>query len=214
MECITLPEPRNRQRLEEGVGEQVEHGGHDREEHDLADTRAQGHEHVAKLADGGVGQHAFQVVLGEGDQGGHQGGGCADDADDHGHQRVVEDQRGRAGDEVNAGGDHGGGVDEGRDGRGAFHGVGQPDIEGDLGTLGGGGPEQQQSDAELGGGGHHPQVRFAQDIVVADVVAVGSVPHPEDGDGESDVADPVHQERLLGGGGGGGLGVPEADEEV
>ena len=40
-----------------------------------------------------------------------------------------------AGDHVDAGGDHGGGVDQGADRRGAFHGVGQPDVEGNLGAT-------------------------------------------------------------------------------
>ena len=49
-------------------------------------------------------------------------------------------------DHVDAGGDHGGGVDERGDRRGAFHGVGQPDVERDLRGLAGGADEQQQAD--------------------------------------------------------------------
>ena len=51
-----------------------------------------------------------------------------------------------AGDHVDAGGDHGGGVDERGDGRGAFHGVGQPDVERKLRALAGGAEEQAERD--------------------------------------------------------------------
>ena len=51
--------------------------------------------------------------------------------------RAIKEQM-RAGDHVDAGGDHGGGVDERGDGRGAFHGVGQPDVERKLRAFAGG----------------------------------------------------------------------------
>ncbi len=51
-----------------------------------------------------------------------------------------------AGDHVDAGGDHGGGVDERGDRRGAFHGVGEPDVERDLRGLAGGSDDEQKSD--------------------------------------------------------------------
>ena len=41
--------------------------------------------------------------------------------------------------------DHGRGVDQGGDRRGAFHGVGQPDVERKLRRLAAGADEQQQS---------------------------------------------------------------------
>ena len=59
--------------------------------------------------------------------------------------RAVE-ERVAARDHVDAGGDHGGGVDERGDGRGAFHRVGQPDVEGDLRGLAGGAEDEQQGD--------------------------------------------------------------------
>ena len=49
------------QRLEEGVGDQVEHG------RDVG-PGAGGGDHEAKLADGRIGQHLLDVVLAEGDQ--------------------------------------------------------------------------------------------------------------------------------------------------
>ena len=57
---------------------------------------------------------------------------------------VEEDVAAR--DHVDAGGDHGGGVDEGGDRRGAFHRVGQPDVERDLRGFAGGAEDQEQGD--------------------------------------------------------------------
>src|SRR5687767_9666333 len=95
-------------------------------------------EHVAELADGGVGEDALNVVLDEGDGGGENGGDGADGGDDgEGCGGELVEAVG-AGDHVHAGGDHGGGVDEGGYRGGALHGVGQPHVEGDLGGLAGG----------------------------------------------------------------------------
>ncbi len=56
-----------------------------------------------------------------------------------------------AGDEVDAGGDHGGGVDEGAHGRRAGHGVGQPGLEGELrGLADGAGQDQEGDDGQRG----------------------------------------------------------------
>ena len=52
------------QRLEERVREQVEHAGDDAQQR----AGAQAQEHVAQLADRGIGQHALQIGLREGDQ--------------------------------------------------------------------------------------------------------------------------------------------------
>ena len=129
------------QGLEEGVSEDVEDSGGE-----CADAERE--EHVAELGDGGVGEHALDVVLNEADGGGEDSGEGADDGDCfHGSRGEHEDGVG-AGHHVNAGGDHGGGVDEGRNGRGAFHGVGQPDIQRKLGGLAAGSDKQ-----EKGGGG-------------------------------------------------------------
>ena len=127
------------QRLEECVRDEVEDGrgiGRD----------AAGEKHVAQLRDGGVGEDALDVVLDKADGGGKEGRGRADDGDDGEREgRAVEEEM-SAGDHVDAGGDHGGGVDERGDGRGAFHGVGQPDVERKLRALAGGAEQQAEAD--------------------------------------------------------------------
>ena len=57
------------QRLEEGVGDEVEHA-----HGDAAEAEA-GH-HVAELRDGGVGEDALDVVLRDGDERGEDRGGA------------------------------------------------------------------------------------------------------------------------------------------
>ena len=113
-----------------------------------------GHEHVAQLGDRGVGEDALDVGLGDADGGGEEAGEGADDGD--GQQRdgrAAEDEVGAA-HHVDAGGDHGGGVDERGDRRGALHRVGQPDVEGDLRALAGGADQHEQADGgEDSGGG-------------------------------------------------------------
>ena len=84
------------------------------------------------------------------------------------HERVD------AGDEEDAGGDHGGGVDEGANGGGALHRVGQPDVEGDLAGFAGGSAEDE--DADGGGDGE------AEDGGLGDEVGEGEgfeAPAPE-----------------------------------
>ena len=105
-------------RLEEGVGDEVEHARH-------VGPRSQGSEHVAKLADSRIGQYPFDVVLGQGDGAGKEGG----EGTDEGHYRHLgsaghsDEQREGASHQVDAGRDHRRGVDEGADRGRAFHGV-------------------------------------------------------------------------------------------
>ena len=127
------------QGLEEGVREQVE-------DRDPVRADAQRQEHVAKLADGGVGEHALDIVLHQPDGGGEDRGERAHRGDDGQHLRRELEQRGRARHHVDAGRDHGGGVDQGGDRRGAFHGVGQPDVERKLRGFAGGADEQAERD--------------------------------------------------------------------
>ena len=71
------------------------------------------------------------------------------EAADQGHGvlrlRRSDEQRRAAGNHVDAGRDHRGRVDQGADGRGAFHRVGQPDMQRKLGALAAGPGQQQQA---------------------------------------------------------------------
>ena len=126
------------ERLEEGVREHVEDPG------DVV-AGPDGQEHVPELGDRRVGERLFDVVLGAGDGGRQEGGPCPDARITAVRGGVVQ-HRCHPGHEVDAGGDHRGGMDQGRDRRRAFHGVGQPDVERDLGRLPDGAHEQQQRD--------------------------------------------------------------------
>ena len=72
---MTLPEPRNEQRLEEGVRHQMEQAG------DPA-ADAQGQHHVTELADRRIGQHFLDVGHHDGDGGGDEQRDAAGVGDD------------------------------------------------------------------------------------------------------------------------------------
>ena len=127
------------QGLEEGVRDNVPHGG-------AECAGAGGEKHVAELRNGGVSENFLDIPLRHADRRGQHGGDETHHGDDvHGDGRLHED-RGRAAHHVDAGGDHGGGVDERRDGRGAFHRVRQPDVKGNLRAFARGAHHQQQAD--------------------------------------------------------------------
>ena len=143
------------------------------------------------------------------------------------HGRVVADeQRPAAGDHVDAGRHHRGGVDQGRHGRRAFHRVGQPDVERELGRLAERAEHQQERDPaagpccwNVGQGavvGRRP-VRAGRCgcrplAEVADGAEGQEAEH--DAQAEPEVADAVDEERLLGRLAGGGLVVVVADQQV
>ena len=197
------------QALEEAVGHEMEDGG-DQGAH------AQRREHVAQLGQRGVGQHALDVLLGERDGRGEDGREDADRGDQDERLWCMGEDGAAAGDEVDAGVDHRGGVDEGADRRRALHRVRQPDVERELGALAHGAAEQQQADAD-----HHPRLDLAQlELLRQEREDLGEVqradrgPDGHDAQREAEVADAVDQERLLGGQGRAALAVPEADEQV
>ena len=119
---MTVPAPRNSKRLEEGVGEQVEHRRAVRAD-------AGGEEHVAELRAGRISDHPLDVVLGAADGRREDAGRSADLGDDVHRGRGLFEHRRQSADHEHAGGDHRRGVDESADRSWAFHRVGQPGVE-------------------------------------------------------------------------------------
>ena len=139
---MTEPGPEEQERLEERVGDQV------------VDARRVGahpdaDEHVAQLAHRRVGQDPLDVGLDEPDRRREDRGQDADPGDHvEGHAGPLEERVG-ARHQIDAGGHHGRGVDQRRDRRRALHGVGEPDVERQLGRL----PARAQEEEEADGGG-------------------------------------------------------------
>ena len=118
--------------LEEGVGEEVEEGGRPRPD-------AERHDHVAELGHRRVGEHLLDVVLHERQAGPAEDRDAADDGEQVDARRAdaeaLEEDAVEAPDHVDAGHDHGGGVDQGGHRGRAGHGVGQPGVEDELARL-------------------------------------------------------------------------------
>ena len=205
--------PEKQQRLEEGVRQQVEHG------HRI-DAHAGGHEHVTQLRAGGIGDHPLDVVLHQAHGRGEEGGGRADVDDEHLGLGGVFEQRRHAHHQEHPGGDHGGGVDQRRNRRRAFHGIRQPGVQEQLRRLAHGADEQQEGqqvgrvpirpeEVDPGLGQHRAGGEY--------VVETDRIHHPEqaeDAQGEAEVPHPVDDEGLDRGGICRGLAVVEADQQV
>ena len=119
--------------------------------HQVEDCRrisrnATAEEHVSKLRNRGVREHALDVGLHEGD-GGREDRSCrADNGNDAQCEwRAVKDEV-SAGDHVDAGRDHGSRVDERGDRSWAFHRVRQPYVEWKLRALAGCSNQQAEGD--------------------------------------------------------------------
>ncbi len=189
------------QRLEERMRHQMEHPVRVR-----ADARAE--EHVADLRHRRVRDHAFDVDLYECDQSGdEQRERTHARRDELDRARLLEDRM-RARDQVDARGDHGGGVDKGRDRRRAFHRVRQPGVQRDLRGLRGGAAEQTERD-EVHRGRREVDVEGRRKRE-----RPGVQDQHEEGERHRRVADRVHHERFLRGGHGSRTLVPEADQQI
>ena len=97
---------------------------------------ADGEEHVADLAHRRVGEHPLDVDLDDRDCRSEQGGDRADDRNRGMRVRGYVVQRMHPPHEIDAGGDHGCGVDQGAHRSGAFHGVREPRVQRELRRLG------------------------------------------------------------------------------
>src|SRR6185312_2327859 len=192
------------ERLEKGVRHEVEHG-------DIGPAAPEGDEHEAELADGGIGEDFLDIGLGDGHEAGEDGGDEANDGDDE--HRPIGDfkERQEPGTEVDAGDDHGGGVDEGADGRRALHGIGEPHVKRDLRAFAHAAEEDKHDADEEVGVADLPGLRLVNDVL--DVEGPGSFPEKDDADEEPNIADACGDERLFCGLGGAALFPVEADEE-
>ena len=200
-------------RLEEGMGEQVEH------RHRI-DAHPGGHEHVAQLRTGRIGDHALDVVLHQPDRGRKEGCGGANDNDHRlGIGGIFKDRR-HAADQEDARRHHGGGMDQRRHRGGAFHRVRQPGVQEQLCRLAHR-PDEQQHANQVGRvplGPQEADVGFRQDRTGGkDIVKAHRIHQEEqreDPQGEAEVAHPVHDEGLHRGGIGAGFPVVEPDQQI
>ena len=194
------------QRLEERMGHEVEHPGRVR-------AGADADEHVTELGHGGIREHALDVPLLEGDGGGEQRRERADPRDHGTAERRQREQHPTTGHQIDARGDHGGGVDQRGDGRRALHRVGEPDVQGDLGRLAGTAEEQEE--------GHRRHDRPARHESAGRLGEDGlEIERSETREDEKhrhekpEVPDAVDDERLLARVGVDLVVEPEADEQV
>ena len=193
------------ERLEERVGDEVEH-------REPVGSDAGADEHVADLAHRRVRDHALDVPLDERDDTRDEEGRQPEERGEVLHVGRALEDRVRAADEVDARRDHRRGVDQGGDGRRALHRVGEPGVERDLRGLRDGASEQAEREERHGGvreaavvdGGEHGPVVEAADLRDRE----------EEGQRHHRVADRVHHERLLRGGDGRRALVVEPDQEV
>ena len=143
---------------------------------------------------------------------GHERCDATDPGDDGSGGDGGRNEKGDLHHKINPGGDHGGGVDQGGDGRRAFHGVRQPDVEGELGALADGAAEDAESGGSEQAAGEETRVDARFDAVEAE--GFGGGPEQEDADHEPEVADAVSQESFLGRFGSAVFGIPMADQNV
>ncbi len=119
-----------------------------------------------------------------------------------------------AGDEIDAGGDHGGRVNEGRNGRGTFHGIRQPNVEGNLRGFPGGSEDEQKADAgeDAALHGERKRIDFGEYLSEVERAEVGD--EEKHGEQKAEVADAVDDKGFLAGVGGGVALEVEADQQV
>ena len=201
------------QGLEEGVGEQVEHA-------ERIGADAFRDEHVAKLRTGRIGDDALDVVLHQTDGRGEESRGRANQRHKgRGMRRVFKDRR-QARDHEDAGGDHGGGVDERGNRRRAFHGVRQPGVQEELRRFTHRADEQQEGGDFERLGVEAENMDFlafqtrngGEDFTESQ--RLGELINEEDAEREAEIADAVDDKGLDRRGVGGGLLIPEADQQI
>mmetsp|Transcript_18462 Transcript_18462/g.30082 ORF Transcript_18462/g.30082 Transcript_18462/m.30082 type:complete len:560 (-) Transcript_18462:6106-7785(-) len=207
------PRPQKQHRLEEGVGEQVEHC------HRI-DAYACGDEHIAQLRTGRISDDALDVGLDQPHSRGKESRGRPQHGNEGRGLRCEFHQRRHAADEEHTGGDHGRGVDQGGHRRRPLHRVRQPGVQDQLRRFAHG-PDKEQHGNQVGGIPLAPeegQLRFGnrghrgKDVVKAD--AVGEEKERKDTKRKAKITHPVDHKGLDRGGIGAWLAVIEPDEKV
>jgi hypothetical protein len=209
------------QRLEERVRREVEHRGpRSGRDRNLVGRRAvtvahpqraeaEGGHHVAELRQRRVSQDLLDVVLDDRAKRRIQGGHRADPQDDIERDRRRREERLDPAQHVDARRHHGRRVDERRHRGRAFHRVRQPHVQRHLGRLAKGTAEEQERDARRD---HLAATHGGRDLGQVHRAERGLA--PEDAEEEAEVADAIHDERLLGRIGRRGLLVVMVDQEV
>jgi hypothetical protein len=131
----------------------------------------------AQVADGGIGQQTLQVVLEQSDEGADEQGGQADAAHQMGPLPGAGQGREQPRQQEHPGFHHGGRMQVGGNRRRRRHGVGQPEVERELGRLG----ERPQQDQDQGGqieGMGADQVARGQNL--RQFVTAGDFPQQQD----------------------------------
>ena len=190
--------------------------GHQVEQACGGGATAHGQHHVAQLGDGAVGQPLLEVHLGEGN-------GCPQDAGEGGNAGNGELHLGeeaiegfQPGHQKHPRSHHGGGMDQGGDGRGTLHGVRQPHMERKLGGLGHGAHEHQQAEEHrngmgqdaVGDGGLHSRGHPLEAKLPR------GPEQPQDAQQQAKIPHPVDDEGFLRGMGRPVAVIPEAHQEI
>ncbi len=123
--------------LEPGVGRKVENPGE-------ISAGGERHDHHSELAHRRISPDLFKIVCNHRHGGGEQHGDRTDcKGDRHGVRGSGEEGKNPA-EHVNAGGDHGGRMEQGADRGGTFHCIGQPGKQRELGALADNAAEDQK----------------------------------------------------------------------
>ena len=188
-------------------------------------ANAQGGNHVAQLRNGGIGQYPLDVVLGHSNRGRKE----SRESTNQGHHvqppgtlnRLEEGQH--ASHQEDTSRYHGGRVDHGADGRGAFHSVRQPDVERELSALAhrtaedeqrNGGQRGQREQPGYGNGALLKQLDLFRREHFVEVQRAGQAVKEGEAHEEQHVAHAGGQKSLLRGVRRRRLVEPEADQQV
>src|SRR3989338_3434023 len=196
--------------LEKRVRGQMKHAG-------AGIAEAQREDRVAELAQRGIGEDFFDVVLNDGEGRGKDGGDSPGPGNDIQGRRAGIKNKINAGQEKNTGCHHSRGVNERTDRGRSFHGIRKPNVERDLGGFSGDAEKNQERDR-----GHGRRRNEGCDQSFADQMKIerghtglGEKPKKEkNADHHAHVADARGEECLFTGGGGFGFLEPETDQKI